>query len=168
MYVTIHLENSVLLGTKLLVWEGGINFSFIEWENVKGISMIFWTDSNLFLIKLTFQCPKNKFLGCLDFVFLKKEKERFSKFIWLLPSPSKVPWEMLFKNLELHSVSGLSLSKALFSWEIIFWVSVKSIQMDSAVVAMLLRFNIVMTQIYKIVFYGKFLSKYIYMTTFTI
>ena len=37
MYFRILSENSVLRDTKLLTWEGGINFSFTEEENVKGI-----------------------------------------------------------------------------------------------------------------------------------
>ena len=57
---------------------------------------------------------KKQVLGCFDFVFFKKEKERFSKFIWLLPLSSKVSWGKLF----------LFLSKASFSWEILCQVSV--------------------------------------------
>ena len=45
--------------------------------------MISWTDSNLFLIEFTFNCPKNKFLGCFDLIFFKKGKEIFSSFSWL-------------------------------------------------------------------------------------
>ena len=86
--------------------------------------IIFWTDSNLFLIRLIFKCPKNEFLGCLDFVFFKKEKEWFSKFIWLLPLPSKASQDKLFGNLEYDSVFGLSLSKASFFWEILCQASV--------------------------------------------
>ena len=31
------LKKSIFRDTKLLVWEGGVNFSFTEDENVKGI-----------------------------------------------------------------------------------------------------------------------------------
>ena len=37
MCITILSENPVLRDTKLQAWEGGISFSFIEEENVKGI-----------------------------------------------------------------------------------------------------------------------------------
>ena len=37
MCITTLSENSVLWDTKLRTWEGGINFSFTEEENVKGI-----------------------------------------------------------------------------------------------------------------------------------
>ena len=37
MCITILWVNSVLQDTKLLAWEGGINYSFTEEENVKGI-----------------------------------------------------------------------------------------------------------------------------------
>ena len=37
MCITILLENSVLRDTKLLTWEGGINFSFTGKENIKSI-----------------------------------------------------------------------------------------------------------------------------------
>ena len=37
MCITILSEYSVLRDTKWLTWEGGINFSFTEEENVKGI-----------------------------------------------------------------------------------------------------------------------------------
>ena len=37
MCITILPENSVLRDNKLLTWEGGINFSFTEEKNVKGI-----------------------------------------------------------------------------------------------------------------------------------
>ena len=85
--------------------------------------IISWTDSNLFLIELIFKFPKSKFL-CLDFVFFKKEKERFSIFIWFLPLSSKVSWDNLFENLEFGSVSRLSLSKTSFSSEILCQISV--------------------------------------------
>ena len=68
----------------------------------------------MFLIELIFKCPTNKFLGCLDFLFFKKEKDG-----GLSPLLSRVSWEKLFKNLEFDSVSGLSLSKASFTWEIL-------------------------------------------------
>ena len=35
MCITILSENSVLRDTKLLTWEGGINFSFTAEENAK-------------------------------------------------------------------------------------------------------------------------------------
>ena len=37
MCITILSENAVPQDTKSLTWEGGINFSFTEVENVKGI-----------------------------------------------------------------------------------------------------------------------------------
>ena len=37
MCITILLKYSALQDTKFLAWEGGINFSFTEEENVKGI-----------------------------------------------------------------------------------------------------------------------------------
>ena len=45
--------------------------------------VIFWTDSNLFLIEFRFNCPKNKCLGCFDLTFFKKGKEIFSSLSWL-------------------------------------------------------------------------------------
>ena len=38
--------------------------------------------------------------------------------------PPKVSWDKLFKKLEFDSVSGLSLSKASFSWETLYQVNV--------------------------------------------
>ena len=59
------------------------------------------------------------------FCFIKKKKkERFSKFIRLLPLPSKVSWDKLCEKLEFDLVSGLSLSKVSFSLEIICQVRV--------------------------------------------
>ena len=37
MCIMILSKDSVLQDTKLLGWEGGINFSFTEEENVKGL-----------------------------------------------------------------------------------------------------------------------------------
>ena len=37
MCISILSEDSVLQDNKLLTWEGGINFSFTEEKNVKGI-----------------------------------------------------------------------------------------------------------------------------------
>ena len=81
--------------------------------------IIYWTDSNLLLIELIFTCPKNKLLGCLDFVFFKKEKRRFSKFVWLF----YLYLSKYLEILEFDSVSGLSLSKASFSLEFLRQVS---------------------------------------------
>ena len=124
MYITILWKSR---------YSGIRNYWFGKEESIlvslkKKMSKVFWiiswTDSNLFLIELIFTCPKDKFLGCLDFVFFKNKKRRFSKFMWLLPLPFKVSWDKLFENLEFDSVSGLSLSKASFSWEIPCQVSV--------------------------------------------
>ena len=109
------LKKSILRDTKLLVWGRGINFSFTEEENFKGILNNFLNWFKFALIELIFTCPKSKFLRCLDFVFFTNEKSRFSNFIWLLPWPFKVSWDKLFEDFEFYSVSVLSLSKA--SWE---------------------------------------------------
>ena len=37
MCITILSENSVLQDNKLLTWEGGINCSFTEEKNIKGV-----------------------------------------------------------------------------------------------------------------------------------
>ena len=122
--IMIFSENSVLQDTKLVTWEGGISFSFTEVGNVKGILNDFLNWFKFFLTELIFRSLKNKFLGCLDFIFFKKEKGRFSKFLRLLPLLSKVFCDKLFKNLEFDSVSGFPLSKASFSWEILCKVNV--------------------------------------------
>ena len=56
--------------------------------------------------------------------------KRFSKFIWLLPLPSKVSKSKLFENFEFHSVSGLPLSKTSIYWEILCQVSVFRIRIN--------------------------------------
>ena len=43
----------------------------------KVLLMISGTGSKLFLIEFTFNCPKNKFLGCSDLIFFKKGKRIF-------------------------------------------------------------------------------------------
>ena len=97
MCIMIFSENSVLQDTKLVTWEGGISFSFTEVGNVKGILNDFLNWFKFFLTELIFRSLKNKFLGWLDFIFFKKEKGRFSKFLRLLPLLSKVFWDKLFK-----------------------------------------------------------------------
>ena len=117
------LKKLILMDTKLLVWEGGFTFNFTEEENAKSILNNFLNWFKFVSDRIIFTCTKNNFLGCLDLVFFKKEKRRFSKFILLLPLPFKVSWDKLFESLKFDSVSGLSLSKA-FSWEILCQVSV--------------------------------------------
>ena len=43
----------------------------------KVLLMISGTGSKLFLIEFTFNCPKNKLLGCSDLIFFKKGKKIF-------------------------------------------------------------------------------------------
>ena len=53
----------------MLVWEGGINFSFTGEENVKGILNDFlnWFK---FVSDRIFKCSNGKFFECLDFAVL--------------------------------------------------------------------------------------------------
>ena len=65
-----------------------------------------WTESKLFRIEFTFNCPKNKFLGCCDLIFFKKGKEIFLSLSWLSLLLSKVSSnKFLVVSLEFQSVS---------------------------------------------------------------
>ena len=70
---------------------------------------------------------------------LKKKKERFSKFIRLLPLPSKVSWDKLYEKLEFDLVSELSLSKVSFSLEIICQVRVLRVRIKLLAKILLLK-----------------------------
>ena len=67
--------------------------------------MISLTDLNLFLIEFTFNCPKNKFLGCFDLMFFKKGKEIFSSFSWLSLLLSKESSRKYLGVSEFDSIS---------------------------------------------------------------
>ena len=50
---------------------------------------------------------------------LRKKRGDFQNIYEFYLLPFKVSWDKLLKNLEFDSVSGLALSKASFSWEIL-------------------------------------------------
>ena len=77
--------------------------------------MLSWTESNLFLIEFTFNCPKIKFLGCSDLIFFKKEKGIFSSLSWLSLLLSKVPSSKVLGSSEFDSVTETISIKAPFS-----------------------------------------------------